>query len=295
MLKKAKIILYPVLFCLLISPFQFKSDAQEVPNGDFEEWIIDGGPSLWLNNNLYWPPIECRQVWPNSQAYNGDICAMGIVDSCIELSVLRPPILTSEDINLETKPEALHGFYKYFPIGDDLLNFNVKLYLEGVLIGEGSFRSNKSITNFSEFVINFNYTENDTPDIAVVSFTIDSSLTDNSLHQGSEWIIDYLSFGPISGISDNQKDLPVNFNLYQNYPNPFNPITNINYSIPYQSKVVLKIYDVLGNEIETLVNEEKLIGSYEVEFAGRGLATGVYFYQLRAGSFVETKKMILIK
>jgi len=85
------------------------------------------------------------------------------------------------------------------------------------------------------------------------------------------------------------------FYLHQNYPNPFNPTTTIKYLIPELSFVALKVYDVLGNEIEILVNEEKLIGSYEVEFNAAVLPSGIYFYRLQAGSFVETKKMVLMK
>jgi ligand-binding sensor domain-containing protein len=87
----------------------------------------------------------------------------------------------------------------------------------------------------------------------------------------------------------------VNYNLLQNYPNPFNPSTTITYQIPELSFVTLKIYDVLGNEITTLVNEEKAIGSYEKEFDGTALPSGIYFYQLKAGDFIQTKKMILLK
>jgi len=83
--------------------------------------------------------------------------------------------------------------------------------------------------------------------------------------------------------------------LFLNYPNPFNPTTAIKYQIPELSFVTLKVYDVLGNEITTLVNEEKPAGLYEVEFNKNGLTSGVYFYQLKSESFVETKKMILLK
>jgi carboxypeptidase T len=94
-----------------------------------------------------------------------------------------------------------------------------------------------------------------------------------------------------------------NFSLEQNYPNPFNPSTKIKYTIPSviasgakQSQIVtLKVYDVLGNEVSTLVNEEKPAGSYEVEFNASNLSSGIYLYKLQAGSFVETKKMILLK
>jgi len=96
------------------------------------------------------------------------------------------------------------------------------------------------------------------------------------------------------------KTIPAEFSLSQNYPNPFNPKTTIRFTISDLRFTTLKIYDVLGSEIATLVNEEKPAGSYVVEFNSRGLihqtlTSGVYFYQLKAGSFIQTKKMILIK
>jgi hypothetical protein len=83
--------------------------------------------------------------------------------------------------------------------------------------------------------------------------------------------------------------------LYQNYPNPFNPTTIIKYSISERSLVSLKVYDVIGKEVATLVNEEKSAGNYEVEFYGKNLTSGIYFYKLDAGSFTQTKKMILMR
>jgi photosystem II stability/assembly factor-like uncharacterized protein len=85
------------------------------------------------------------------------------------------------------------------------------------------------------------------------------------------------------------------FSLIQNYPNPFNPNTTITYSIPIAGKVSLKIFDVLGNEIATLVNEEKTTGNYTVNFDASNLTSGVYFYRIQAGDYVETKKMIYLK
>jgi hypothetical protein len=98
-------------------------------------------------------------------------------------------------------------------------------------------------------------------------------------------------------IDDRQDDsgIPGTFSLSQNYPNPFNPATKIRYSIPQSSNVVIKVFDILGNEIETLVNEEKPTGEYEVDFNAGNLTSGIYFYKLQAGSFVQTKKMILLR
>lgn len=88
---------------------------------------------------------------------------------------------------------------------------------------------------------------------------------------------------------------PGQYYLSNNYPNPFNPSTTIKYQIPELSYITLKVYDVLGNEIATLVDEEKTTGGYEVRFDSKGLSSGVYFYKLQAGEFVSTKKMILLK
>jgi len=93
----------------------------------------------------------------------------------------------------------------------------------------------------------------------------------------------------------NDLNTPLVFNLEQNYPNPFNPTTTINYSIPKTSNVKLILFNLLGEEVATLINEEKSAGSYEVELNAESLPSGVYFYQLKAGDYVNTKKMILLK
>ncbi len=88
---------------------------------------------------------------------------------------------------------------------------------------------------------------------------------------------------------------PNQYSLEQNYPNPFNPTTTISYSIKEKGLVTLRIFDVLGNEVKTLVNEEQEAGVYRLEFNASFFASGIYFYTLNAGEFVSTKKMILLK
>jgi hypothetical protein len=147
---------------------------------------------------------------------------------------------------------------------------------------------------------------------ASVSWDIDMGITNWDNDIGN-----YLFFNTTNPVyANNEELLPEGFALYQNYPNPFNPSTTIRYSIPSviasgakQSQLVtLKVYDVLGNEVITLVNEEKSAGEYEVTFNShsgevRNLTSGIYFYQLKAGdpstgsgkSFIQTKKMIILK
>ena len=100
---------------------------------------------------------------------------------------------------------------------------------------------------------------------------------------------------PITETEDEILSSVNQYGLEQNYPNPFNPSTKIKFSIPEIGHVTLKVYDVLGNEIATLVNEEKQAGSYEIKFDATQLSSGIYFYKLQAGDFVETKKMILLR
>ena len=97
-----------------------------------------------------------------------------------------------------------------------------------------------------------------------------------------------------SDVKDN-KTILKNYYLGQNYPNPFNPSTRIRYSIPKSSNVVIKVFDILGNEVETLISEDKQAGIYELTWYAEGSPSGVYFYRLQSGDFVETKKMLLLK
>jgi hypothetical protein len=99
----------------------------------------------------------------------------------------------------------------------------------------------------------------------------------------------------IVGIKETSVEVPLSYKLEQNYPNPFNPSTKIKFSIPQAGDVKLEVFNLLGERITTLVDEFLSIGNYETEFSAVNLPSGIYFYKLQAGSFIETKKMILIK
>ena len=151
----------------------------------------------------------------------------------------------------------------------------------------------------------------------VIGITKDTSFTDDSIHNVSSaglLISDYrvrakdteelysvysdiksLITKPVHKITGLDEKNIVNYKLYQNYPNPFNPSTVISYQLAAGGHVSLTVYDILGREVSALVNEEKPAGSYEAVFTASSLASGIYFYKLQTGSFVETKKMILLK
>ena len=103
-----------------------------------------------------------------------------------------------------------------------------------------------------------------------------------------------VALGSITSVASDRL-IPQKFLLYQSYPNPFNPTATIKYELPNSSKVTIKVFDILGQEVKTLVNEFKSAGKYSVQFNGEGLSSGIYFYRLQAGNYVNTKKMILLK
>jgi len=112
---------------------------------------------------------------------------------------------------------------------------------------------------------------------------------------GDSGLILYTSGGGLTAMGDRKKLLPSEFSLQPNYPNPFNPSTIISYQLPVNSHVVLKVYDVLGREVRTLVDEVQKVGRYEIKFDGNDLASGVYFCRMVAGNYLSTRKLLLLK
>ena len=127
----------------------------------------------------------------------------------------------------------------------------------------------------------------------------------NCIDDGTPWYFtfDDITLTDITGISKNENEIPKTYNLYQNYPNPFNPSTSIKFDIPELPLIkgaggmftTLTIFDILGKEVTTLIDEKLLPGRYEVNWNASDYASGVYFYKISAGEFTATKKMVLMK
>ncbi|MFC2103353.1 YCF48-related protein [Bacteroidota bacterium] len=192
---------------------------------------------------------------------------------------------TYYDMFVSTNDGGFSRFYKTF--STPLWNVYFESPNVGWLAGPTMYKTNDGGANWDTLnssVMDFQFQ-------GVESWGI--NFDNEILFSDDGWESSSLQFSFTVSVEDESNDF--NYDLYQNYPNPFNPTTNIQYTIGNRQFVTLKFYDVLGNEVATLVNEEKPAREYEVEFNGKGLPSGVYFYQLRADSFIQTRKMLLLK
>jgi hypothetical protein len=178
----------------------------------------------------------------------------------------------------------------------DFLTVNDRLEENGITVflndGIGNFTTRENCffpfaSGLPRSVVASDFDQDGKTDIAIVS-SVDVGV--DSL------FVLYNLGGGIVGIQEQETgEIPTSFSLAQNFPNPFNPTTTIQFSLPQAGDVTLKIYNLLGEEVKTLVNEYKELGNHSVQFNANSLASGIYFYRIQAGSFVETKKMILLK
>ena len=175
-----------------------------------------------------------------------------------------------------------------------MITLNYKLIYDNFFSETGEMSSNLTANGYNSEIIEYN---NFTKTFrAKAPGLTNATISYQGISKKIYFEVDSIDIA-IVGIYDqgNNNHLPRSFGLFQNFPNPFNNGTVIKYSIPIATKVLIKIYDILGREITSLVNEEKLAGTYEVNWLTNNIASGVYFYRLQAVDYVETRKMILMK
>ncbi|GIK61033.1 MAG: T9SS type A sorting domain-containing protein [Ignavibacteriota bacterium] len=226
----------------------------------------------------------------------GDLNGDGRIDFCISKGQdiliytfgLENPLRINSGYSLDAGSDINKDGYDDILIGDD---WKIKIYL-----GSEPFDTTYDLIivdidsiGFAPYISFAGDINNDRYD-EIFAYAPNYPDTENPV--GKVFIY---SYNKISEVKDEIDNAPNNFFLSHNYPNPFNPSTTLSFVIGHQSLVSLKIYDILGREITTLVNEEKPSGIYEIEFNATNLSSGIYFYQLQAGNFISTKKLVLLK
>jgi hypothetical protein len=278
---------------LLIYLF-FSTAHAQILNPSFEDWNTFD-PVNWSSSDDFGGIDGITQ---SSDAHLGSSSArMEVVD--IGGGFAFPPYLWSIDDNgnyhtVSQKHGSLKGWYKFSPQGNDELDIIVgMLDSDSSVVGAGAFSFQSTISSWTEFDIPIYYNPG-SPDPIQTFIAIDISNSTGQAHIGSFAFIDQLSFTDPSAV-EQINGLPEGFSLSQNYPNPFNPTTNIEYTIPEASFVQIKVFDILGNEVATLVNEEQSAGTYRADFTANNLASGLYIAKLQAGNYTKTIKMTLLK
>jgi photosystem II stability/assembly factor-like uncharacterized protein len=238
---------------------------------------------------VIWRTTNSGYSWTAEGVSPDQVYDLFIFDSLNAITLSGDPEGFFEIGKIRTTDSGLNWEY------DPLSIYGLSFALDFRTAKEGWSASGFKLLSSSDF--GETWTEKTAPDSAIIfGLQFIDSLTGFAVG-GDGAILRYVP--PPVSVTNETKPL-TEFKLYQNYPNPFNPTTKIKFKIPQNvkretSNVILKVYDVLGNEIAKLVNEDKPAGSYGIEFEGSGLPGGIYFYRLQAGNFIETKKMVLIK
>jgi hypothetical protein len=291
-----------LLFVLLL--FTLTVVAQ-VPNASFESWT-GANPDGWTTSNS---PPSITNITKSSVAHSGSSAVRGDVVLIIPSPpvVLQPILQTGTDgkgFPYAQRPAALNGWYQFSPAAASNDQFFVNAILfkggpNGKSVGAAVGTYSAAAASFKQFSIPFTYVATDTPDTCIIQIQLLGPSGSASPHQGSYFIVDDLALGAVA-TSVGESSVPTGFRLEQNYPNPFNPSTAIGYQLSEVGHVSLKVFNILGAEVATLVEGEKVAGQYTVNWNASNLPSGVYLYELlisseKGESYRESKRAILLK
>ncbi|HTY38393.1 MAG TPA: T9SS type A sorting domain-containing protein [Bacteroidota bacterium] len=287
-----------LVFVLIISLTLFA----QVPNAGFEAWT-NGSPDGWFTSNT---PPTLINITKSSVTHSGSGSARGDAVKISGTSVVAPALLqvgtSGMGFTYTQRPASFTGWYQFVPAagsGDQLV-INVYLFKglsNGLPVGAASTSITTAATSFKQFSLSFFYFSSDTPDTCLIQFDLAGAAGQPTA--GSYFLVDDLSLG--SAATDVQSTpLPVAFALNQNYPNPFNPSTSVSFQLPVAADVRLSIFDMLGREVETLIEGRQEAGRHAVQWNASNLPSGMYIYRLTATSekgeiFRDTRKAMLLK
>ena len=277
------------IISILISQ-AFYSNAQNIANGDFEKgpasgWTqySKGGYGLIGTAQFFYSTEITPQVFPRSGQYMARIGGFSYEENYIKQTVILP-----------NTPKVYMGLYYQDRASTNSecagiwVGAQIRVIAAGQIILDQYICYYNTVSDWTYVYFDLSAASGQTIEIA---FRADAA---NSVW--SYLYLDDISFQSTVPVQ-NEKSGPQNYFLLQNYPNPFNPATTISYQLPKRSYVTLKVYNILGNELDVLVNKEQPAGSYDIPFIADkyGLGSGVYFYKITAGEFMKSMKMMVLK
>lgn len=277
---------------LFLTTLLFASNiSAQIPNEGFEQWS-GSNPVSWVSGNVE----GFTFVTPSGNPLSGQFAAR--LETKSIMGNLVPAVLSAgsdgEGFPVSQRHGQLSFYYKFSKTVNTAYLFVSVGFKKGEDgIGAGVLAINTPADNYTPVTIPVTYINEEIPDLGVILIQV----TDQNLSpaaSGSYAEIDDLSFSILTDVNDESAGVN-DFSLEQNFPNPFNPSTRINYQIAKDNFVTLKVYDIIGNELAALVNNQQPAGKYSVDFNSANLPSGVYLYRLQAGNYIQTRKMTLIK
>ena len=287
-----------LLFCGALTAFS------QIPNASFENWTA-GSPDGWWTSNF--AALSWVNVTQSRTAHSGTYAVRGDVISIVGTPGYSPMIAAGSNLGgfaWTQRSGFITGYYQLFPAsgsGDriSLLGSLMKGGVSGTGVAVGGGTVTAAASSWTQFSVPFTYISSNTPDWASLSISlVGPGSTDPK--NGSYFLLDDVAFSGTASAVDDANAVPQSFTLDQNYPNPFNPSTTIQYSVAEQGHVSLKVYNVLGVEVASLVNEQKGAGTFSVKWNASGVPSGMYLYRLSVTSdkgqmFDQAKKLVLLK
>jgi hypothetical protein len=277
----------------------------QIPNAGFENWT-SGAPDNWFVNNIpgLWSPVS-----QSGTRRSGNFSIRGEVITTIAPSFMSPQIAVGTDLGgfaWAQRSGNITGYYQFFPAtgsGDRIyvLGSLMETGPNGAGVAVGGGYVSGAASSWTQFSVPFTYISAKVPAWSSLQFIIVGPTSSSSTpHLGSYFLLDDLSYSGTASAVDNASVSPQSFSLDQNYPNPFNPSTSIRFSVAQPGHVSLKVYNVLGVEVASLVNEQKDAGTFSTNWNAAGLPSGMYLYRLSVTSdkgqvFDQSKKLMLLK
>ena len=229
----------------------------------------------------------------STTAHGGTASARG--NAVLVGPVVIQPILQSgeggEGFPVSVRYAAVTGWYILNSVNGDGFGCNFNLFKNGSPIATGA-QILPAAATWTQFTVPFLYYGAGVPDTSILQIQL-ARAGGGSVSVGSYWLVDDLAFSGVNAVEEGAT--PLRFSLEQNYPNPFNPTTVVTYQLPIAAQVRLSVYNLLGQEVAVLVNDQKGPGAFEVTFDASHHPSGMYLYRLQAGSYVQTRTMTLVR
>ena len=272
------------------------SALSQIPNGGFESWT-GGEPDGWVTSNINGLVTNVTQ---SAVAHSGTSAVRGDVVQLFT-QVLQPVLQVgpgARGFAYNVRAGSFTGWYQFTPVGGDRFAINVILTrggISGIGVAFAAAALPAQVTSYTQVTVPFLYQDPGPVDTCEVQFQIIGPSVGVPPHVGSFFILDDIALTGSAAVEPGPETVPLTTSLEQNYPNPFNPTTTIRYQLAGASVVTLKVFNVLGREVATLVQGMNQAGPHTAVWDARTQPSGVYYCRLEAGAFSETRKLILTK